>query len=40
MRKRQQRTVEASNPVRIESRVSVVQVGVQRSGCVSFLEMI
>jgi len=40
MRKRQQRTADASNLVRSQSRTSVVQVGVQRSDCVSFLEMI
>ena len=32
--------MDASNPVRIQSRMSVMQVGVQRSDCVSFLEMI
>jgi len=40
MRKSQQRATDDSSPVRIQSRMSVVQVGVQRNGCVSFLEII
>jgi len=32
--------MDASSPVRIQSRTSVVYVGVQRSDCVGFLETI
>ena len=32
--------MDASNLVRIQSRTSVVQVGAQRSDCVSFMEMV